>query len=199
MQLRSGASFAPYDLKPTFRHLARLGNPIPTPVNVEPLVQAAAASEDLHFEEGGDDSEGLGVSPRPLTPPTDLDSEDEAAALCPSSDVQPAAKKRPDGAKMRRSKKRIRLASSGHRPHTYTANPSVVAHRAEELKPLRAPADARELPASGSGSWVGQRKEGAKKKPWTVPELVGNNFTFIEWDGWWARCFFSMNFTDSLL
>lgn len=185
MQLQSGESFAPYGLKRPFRLRGPLDSPIPTPVNFEPLIQGAVASEDLRFEGGGDDSEGLGVTSRPLTPLTATDSEDETAALNPNSDMQSAAKKRcKAGAKIRRSKKRVRLASSGHRPHTYAANPSVVTHRAEELKPLRAPADAEEFPASGSGSWVGRRKDGAKMKPWTVPELVRNGFTFVEWDGW---------------
>jgi hypothetical protein len=110
---------------------------------------------------------------------------EEAAEPHPSSGMQPSAKKRRRnaGANKRRAKKRVQLASSGHQPHAYAANPSTAAHHAEELKPLRMPADAVSFPASGSGSWVGQRKNGAKKKPWTVTDLVEKEFTFVEWDG----------------
>jgi hypothetical protein len=188
MRLRSGAVFAPYCRKPskhTFHPQTSPDNPITTTVSVEPLVQCAVAREDFCFEHGGDDSEGLGVTSRPLTPLTEIESMDEAEALHPTSGVQPCAKKRRRnaGANKRRAKKRMRLASSGHQPHTYAANPSTVAHRGEELKPLRVLADAKSFPASGSGSWVGQRKNGAKKEPWAVQDLVENKFTFVEWDG----------------
>ena len=56
-------------------------------------------------------------------------------------------------------------------------------HHAEELKPLHVSMDAEGFPASGSGAWVGQCKKGAKKKPWTVSDLVQDNFDIIEWDG----------------
>jgi hypothetical protein len=163
MQLRSGTSFAPYDLGHAFHPRTPPDSPISTLVSVEPLIQGAVALEDLRFEQGGDDSEGLGVMSRPLTPLTEIDSEevDEAETVHPSSGTQSTGsskKRRNAGAKKRRAKKRVRLASSGHRPHAYVANPSLVTHRAEELKPLRAPVDAMEFPASGSGSWVGRRK-----------------------------------------
>jgi hypothetical protein len=94
-----------------------------------------------------------------------------------------AKKRRNTGANKRRAKKRARLASSGHKPHSYAANPSTAKYRAEELKPLRVPEDANDFPASGSGSWVGLRKSGDKKEPWSVSDLVKDDFTFIEWDG----------------
>lgn len=250
MRLRSGAVFAPYDLKRSFRLRIPLYNPISTLVSVEPLIQGAVEREDLRFEQGWDDSEGLGVTSRPPTPLvteiesedsdeaesihpncstpqahdseskhsfrlrippynpisrlvsvepliqgavetlerelTENESEDEAESLHPTtSDTQSNAKKRRNaGAKKRRAKKRARFASSGHQPHAYAAKPSTVSHHAEEMKPLRVSSDAKDFPASGTGSWVGQRRnDAAKKEPWTVAELVKNNFTFVEWDG----------------
>jgi hypothetical protein len=187
MRLRSGAEFAPYDLKHTFHPRTPPGNPITTSVDVEPLLQGAAALEDLRFEQGEDDSEGLGVTSRPLSPLTDVESESEAEAPAqpsPGLGTQSGAKKRRNaGANKRRAKKRATLASSGHQPHAYAANPSVTKHRSVELKPLRVSEDAKDFPASGSGSWVGLRKSVAKKKPWTTSELAKGNFTFVEWDG----------------
>jgi hypothetical protein len=111
----------------------------------------------------------------------DLESDGEAGA----SELQSGAKKRlSTGANRRRAKKRIRLATSGHQPHAYAARPSTVMYHAEEQKPLRVPEDANDFPASESGSWVGLRKSGARKKPWSVSGLVDDSFTFIEWDGW---------------
>ena len=188
MQLRSGAEFAPYYLKHAFRSYATPDNPISTPVDVKPLIQSAVAQEDVRFERGEDDSEGLGVTSRPPSPLTDLESDDEAGASDqprPSSEMQTGAKKRRRaGANRRRAKKRTRLATSGHQPHAYAASPYTAKYRAEELKPLRVPEDANDFPASESGSWVGLRKSGAKKKPWSVSDLVEKGFTFVEWDGW---------------
>ena len=66
MCLRSGAEFAPYYAKrSTFLHTTAPDNPISTSVNVEPLLQEAAAREDRRFVQGEDDTEGLGVTSRP--------------------------------------------------------------------------------------------------------------------------------------
>jgi hypothetical protein len=194
MRLRSGAEFAPNYLKRTTRPFAFAPpeDPIATSVDVEPLLQGAVALEDARFEQGEDDSEGLGVTSRPSSPLLEVEAvEPEDTGLAeapvqprPSSGAQSGAKKsRNAGASIRRAKKRVRLASSGHQPLAYAAKPSTVAHHAEELKPLQVSADAEGFPASGSGAWVGQRKKGAKKKPWTVPDLVQKNFNFIKWDG----------------
>ena len=190
MRLRSGAEFAPYYLKRNFFPKIPPPHPIATPVDIEPLLQGAVAHEDLRFEQGEDDSEGLGVTSRPPTPLTENESEDEAEAseapalLHPASGEQSAGKRRRNaGAKKRRAAKRTRIASSGHQPHTYAAKPSTAKHHAAEQRPLRVSADAGDFPASGSGSWVGLRKKVAKKKPWTVAELVKGSFTFVEWDG----------------
>ena len=188
MQLRSGAEFAPYYLKHAFRSYATPDNPISTPVDVKPLIQSAVAQEDARFEQGEDDSEGLGVTSRPPSPLTDLESDNEAGTSGQphaSSEMQSGVKKRRrTGANRRRAKKRTRLATSGHQPHAYAACPHTAMHHAEELKPPQVPEDVNDFPASGSGSWVGLRKGGAKKKPWSVSDLVENGFTFVEWDGW---------------
>ena len=187
MRLRSGADFAPYYLKHTFRSQTTPENPISTSVDVEPLIQCAVAQEDAGFEQGEDDSEGLGVTSRSPSPLTELESEDEAGASGQphaSSETKSGAKKRRSaGANKRRSKKRARLATSGHQPYAYAASPSTAKYHAEELRPLRVPEDANDFPASKSGSWVGLRKSGAKKKPWSVSDLVESGFTFVEWDG----------------
>jgi hypothetical protein len=187
MQLRSGACFAPYYLKRILHSQATSENPISTRIDVKPLVQCAVALEDARFERGEDDSEGLGVASRSPSPLTDLESDGEAGVSGqprPSSELQSGAKKRRSaGANRRRARKRVRLATSGHQPHAYAARPSTAMYRAEEQKPLRVPEDASDFPASESGSWVGLRKSGAKKEPWSVSDLVENSFTFIEWDG----------------
>ena len=183
--------FAPYHLKRTTRPhtFAPPESPITTTVDVEPLLQGAIALEDARFEQGEDDSEGLGVTSRPSSPLAEVEPEVSGSAEgpaqpCPCAGRQSGVKKgRNSGASIHCAKKRVRLASSGHQPLAYTAKPSTVTHHAEELKPLRVSVDAEGFPASGSGAWVGQRKKGAKKKPWTVPDLVQNNFNFIEWDG----------------
>jgi hypothetical protein len=192
MLLRSGTEFLPYFLKDASQCLAAILDAVSTSISVEPLIQAAVAQEDEHFEQGADDSEGLGVCARPPSPLTESDSEDfhEVQApdhpphLGPSPGPHSFEKKRRSaGAKQRRATKRVKLASSGHRPHAYATNPATVAHHAEDLEPLRVPVDAENFPASGSGAWVGKRKSGTKKTPWTVPELIEENFTIIEWDG----------------
>lgn len=206
MRLRSGAEFAPYALRNTFLHGTVPDNPISTTVNVEPLLQEAAALEDRRFVQGEDDTEGLGVTSRPSSPLTESESESEAPALPhPTSGSQPAAKRRRSagaalphptsgpqsaakrhrsaGAKKRRADKRTKLATSGHQPHSYAASPSVAVHHAEEQSPLRVSADAENFPAAESGSWVGLRKTETKKTPWDVSELVKHGFTFVEWDG----------------
>ena len=189
MQLRSGADFAPYYQKRVFHFQSTSENPISTRIDVEPLIQSATAQEDARFERGEGDSEGLGVSSRSASPLTDLDSDSEAGVSgdscrpCPSSELQSGPKKRRTGASRRRAKKRVKLATSGHKPHTYAARSSTALYRAEEMEPLRVPEDAKYFPASESGSWVGLRKSGVKKKPWSVSDLVENGFTFIEWDG----------------
>ena len=50
-------------------------NPISMEINIEPLVQNAVEEENVRFEQGGDDSEGLGVTSRPPSPLTEIESE----------------------------------------------------------------------------------------------------------------------------
>jgi hypothetical protein len=192
MLLRSGTEFLPYFLKDISRHLGAIFDPISTTVSAEPLVKAAIACDDERFEHGADDSEGLGVCSRPPSPLTEYDLDeldDDQAPNSPlpagaSSGPQSLKKKRwSTGAEQRRARKRVKAASSGHRPHTYATNPATVAYYTEELPPLQVPVDAEDFPASGSGSWVGKRQNGTKKTPWTVPELLEDNFTILEWDG----------------
>jgi len=59
MEVRSGRVFAPYEWKGLFR-----------------LVQIAVARGDERFEQGADDSKGLGIiTSRPLSSLTELESE----------------------------------------------------------------------------------------------------------------------------
>ena len=128
------------------------------------------------FEQGADDSEGLGVTSRPSSPLLEVEAvgpEDTGLAAHPSSGLQSGARKGHNaGASLRRAKKRARIAPSGHQPYAYVTKPSTVTHHAEELKLLRVSVDIESFPASGSGAWVGRREKGVKKKPWTVPDLV---------------------------
>lgn len=196
MELRSGKTFAPYSLKRIFRWETGHAEPVSTSVDAEPLIQAAVARENEFFDLGGDDSEGLGVTLRPPSPLTDLESGDgadddtEATNLPPPPAGQSSGpcsgiekKRRNRSASRRRSSKRAKIASSSHGPHAYAAKPSVVKHHAKALQPLRVPIDASGFPSSGSGSWVGKRSKGAKKEPWTLPELINGGFSVIEWDG----------------
>lgn len=185
MRLRSGAEFDPYNLKHTFRPRTVPENPISTSVDVEPLLQGATALEDLRYEQGEDDTEGLGVTSRSPSPLTEIESEaEEPVQPLPDLGTLSGAKRRRNaGASRRRAKKRAMLASSGHQPHAYAANPSVSKHHAEEQNPLQVSEDAKDFPASGSGSWVGQRRNEAKKKAWTVSALAKDGFAFVEWDG----------------
>ena len=71
-------------------------DPITISVDVKPLLQGVAAIEDARFEQGEDDSEGLGVTSRPLS--SEVEPEDTGLAEapvqpCPSSGMQPGAKK----------------------------------------------------------------------------------------------------------
>ena len=200
MRLRSGLDFAPYTLKIASGPRPLHQDPITTAVDVEPLLQVAIIQENLRFDQGEDDSEGLGVSSRPPSPLSENEPEDDAEQQHPTSGPQQPSKKRRNSATNKcRARKRVKLASSGHQPHTYAANPSTTMHHAEKQRPLRISADAGQFPASGSGSWVGLRKKGAKKTPWTVSELIEKGFTFIEWDGRRVSHYCLDNSTDSLL
>ena len=191
MLLHSGKAFLPYALKNAFHCRSLQPELISTVVDAEPLIQAAVAQEDERFEQGADDSEGLGVSMRPLSPLTESESDDEVDApdlLSQTTDQNSGArsidkKRRNAAANKRWSKKRAKIASSSHGPHIYAANPSIAMHHAEAVKPLRVPVDAETFPVSSSGSWVGKRKKGFKNKPWTLPELLDEGFSMIEWDG----------------
>jgi hypothetical protein len=189
MQLCSGQDFAPYTLKHLPCQKATPADPILTPVDVQPLVQHAVEIEDQRFESGVDDFEGVGLSSRPMSPLTKLESDNELAlpnqrpqSFGPGPD-HVKKKRRNAAAHVRRAKKRIKAATSGHGPHAYAANPSTAAHHSEDLPPLRVPVDASSLPTSGSGSWTGKHKKGTKKTPWTVPELLKDDFAIVEWDG----------------
>jgi hypothetical protein len=165
-----GTEFAPYSMRHIFHPRTAPGDPISTSISVEALLQGAAAREDLRFEQGEDDTEGLGVTSRPTTPLTEFltegESGDEADAPGlprPTSGTQAAAKKRRNaGAKKRRAAKRAKLASPGHQPHSYAAKPSIAVHHAEEQGPLWVSADAGDFPTTDNGSWIGLRKEGDK-------------------------------------
>jgi len=190
MPLRSGREFLPYILRHAPCWGATQTNPVPTSVDAQLLVRDAVTREDQRFEEGADDSEGLGVSSRPPSPLTESESEmdDEAPDqlhLHAGKISGPVERKRKkESAKKRRAQKRAKLAASGHAPHLYAANPSTATYHAEALPPLQASEDAENFPKSASGSWVGKRKKGTRKTPWTVPELLQENFKIIEWDGW---------------
>jgi hypothetical protein len=58
-------------------------------------------------------------------------------------------------------------------------------HHTEELSPLKTPVAATSFLAASSGSWIGRcpRPADSKKKPWTVRELLKDEFTIVEWDG----------------
>ena len=66
--------------------------------------------------------------------------------------------------------------ASGHGAHTYVAKPSTVKHHTDALQPLQVLIKVKSFPASASGSWVCKRSQGAKKEPWTIPELVSDGF-----------------------
>jgi len=191
MLLHSGKDFAPYLLKPIFHWKSTSLDSIPTPVDFQPLVELAVANEDQRFEQGADDSEGLGVSSRLTSPLTDFEPDDnkfDTADQLPQNAAPssgPVEKRcRNAAANARRRKKRAKMAGSGHRPHVYAANPSTAMHHAEELPPLKVPVSTEHFPASASGSWVGKHKKGTKSTPWTVPELLKEGFDIVAWDGW---------------
>ena len=192
MPLRSGKEFTSCTANRIFHWQTRQADPISTSVNLGLLIQAAFALEDEHFEQGLSDCEGLGVSLRPLSPLTEFDTDTEPESsnhpAYPSGNsgpqsVQVEKKRRNAAANKRRSRKRVKTAASGHQPHAYAASPSTVKHHVDESDTLHVAADMGDFSASGSGSWVGKRKEGAKKTPWTVPELLDEGFKVIEWDG----------------
>jgi hypothetical protein len=74
MPLHSGKEFAPYLLWRISHWKATPADPIPTAIDVLPLLWLAVAKEDQHFEQGGNDSEGLGVSSQPVSPLTEPDN-----------------------------------------------------------------------------------------------------------------------------
>jgi hypothetical protein len=166
---------------------------VATSVDLEPLIQAASALEDERFEQGFSDCEGLGVSTRPPSPLTECetDAEPESCRITPKTSLQTPAsvgqmKKNVAAvaAKNHRAKKRAKTAASGPpAAYAYVANPSTVKHHVKESDAIHVAADAGGFSAAGSGSWVGKRKDGVKKTPWTVPELLDEGFEVIEWDG----------------
>lgn len=89
MELRFGKTFAPYSLKRIFRWETGHVEPVSTSVDAEPLIQAAVARENEFFDLGGDDSEGLGVTLRPPSPLTDLESGDGTDDDTEATDLPP--------------------------------------------------------------------------------------------------------------
>ena len=192
MQLRSGKQFTPCATNHIFYWQTRHADPVSTSVDLGSLIQTAFTLEDERFEQGLSDCEGLGVLLRPpsLLIQCETDTEPESSnhptypSGIPGSRSVPVEKKcRNAAANKCRSRKRVKTSTSGHQPHAYAARPSTVKQHVNEYDALHAPADAGSFSASGSGSWVGKRKEGAKKTPWTVPELMDEGFKVIEWDG----------------
>jgi hypothetical protein len=188
MPLRSSEEFIPYILKHVPYWKTNPTNVVPTSIDVQPLVRIAVTQEDQRFEEGADDSEGFGISSRPSSPLTELESDWDDDSKVPDPPVEDFSlpveqKRKKESAKTRRAQKRAKRAASDHRPHSYAANPTTATHHAQELPPLQVPVDAETFPASASGSWVGKRTKGTSKKPWTVPELLHEDFRIIEWDG----------------
>jgi hypothetical protein len=115
MPLRSGKEFLPYILKHVSLWKATETSPVSTAVDVQPLIKEAVTHEDQRFEEGADDSEGLGVSSRPLMPLTESDSEvdDDQPHLHFGEVSGPVEQKRKkESAKNRRAQKRAKLAAS---------------------------------------------------------------------------------------
>jgi hypothetical protein len=187
---KAGTDFAPAVIKRLLRWQSRQANPVTTSVDLEPLIQAASALEDERFEQGFSDCEGLGVSTRLPSPLTECETDAEPELSDHREDLpanQPpwsVEKKRcSSSTKNRCAKKRAKTAASGHQPHAYAANPSTINHHVKESDAIHAAIDAGGFSASGSGSWVGKRKDGVKKAPWTVPELLHAGFEVIEWDG----------------
>jgi hypothetical protein len=186
MPLQSGKEFLPYILKHVALQKTTQTCPVSTTVNVQLLIKDAVLREDQHFEEGASDSEGLGVSSQLLMPLTesDLEVDDDQPHLHFGEVSGPVEwKHKKESAKKCHAQMRAKLAASRHGPHMYAANPSTAIHHAEEFPLLNVPKDVESFPKSGAGSWFGKRKKGAKKKPWTVPELLKENFKVIEWDG----------------
>ena len=186
----SGKEFLPYTLKNLLRWKATPADPVLTTFDVQPLIQVAMANEDQCFKSRANNFEGVGVSSRPISPLTELESEDGLELPNqPLRNFGPGTahvekKRRNAAAHVHHAKKRVKAAASGHGPHTYAASPSTATHHSEDLPPLQVPVDAGSFSASGSGSWTGKCKKGTKKAPWTLPELLKEDFAIVEWDGW---------------
>jgi len=80
--------------------------------------------EDQHFESRANDTEGLGVSLQPISPLTELQSDesfkipDQASRNTGTSADHIEKKHRNAVAHVRRARKRVKAATSGHGPNT---------------------------------------------------------------------------------
>jgi len=200
LQTRSGRSFTPFNLWNVWTAETEQEEPIHTSIDLNPLLHAASQREDARFLTNADDAEGIELSsrpPSPLTPlPSDYESDEERTppllSLSPPSgeetttpEASGSIKKRRKrvGANNRRSRRRIEKATSGHAPHSYAAEPSLVEALTKDAEPIQLEIDASALPSSSTGSWTGRRKMEARTTPWTLEELIELGFTEIVWDG----------------
>jgi hypothetical protein len=206
LQTRSGCNFTPFNLWKVRTAETEQEEPIHALIDLDPLLQAACKREDARFLTNADDAEGIELSsrpPSPLTPlPSDYESEEHTPPLPsvspPSGDnlhsdrgetTPPGAsgsiekRRKRVGANNRRSRRRIEKATSGHTPHSYIAEPSLVEALTKDTEPIQLEIDASALPSSSTGSWTGRRKKEARTTPWTPEELIELGFTEIVWDG----------------
>jgi len=200
LQTRSGCSFTPFNLWNVRTAETEQEEPIHALIDLDPLLHAACRHEDARFLANADDAEGIELSsrpPSPLTPlPSDYESDEEHTPPLLSVSPPPGEetttpgasgfiekRRKRVGANNRRSRRRVEKATSGHAPHSYVAEPSLVEALTKGAEPIQLEIDASALPSSSTGSWTGRRKVEARTTPWTLEELIELGFTEIAWDG----------------
>jgi len=207
LKTRSGCSFTPFNLWNVRTAETEQDEPIHTLIDLDPLLHAACKLEDARFLTNTDDAEGIELSsrpPSPLTPlPSDYESDEEhtppllAVSPPPGDNLNPhhreattpgasgsiEKRRKRVGANNRHSRRRVEKATSGHAPHSYLAEPSLVDALTRDTEPIQLEIDASALPSSSTGSWTRRRKIEARTMPWTLEELIELGFTEIVWDG----------------
>jgi len=207
LQTRSGCSFTPFNLWNVRTAETEQDEPIHALIDLDPLLHTACKLEDARFLTNADDAEGIELSsrpPSPLTPlPSDYESDEEhtppllsasplsgdnlnsrcGETAAPGASGSIEKRRKRAGANNRRSRRRIEKATSGHTPHSYVAEPSLVEALTKDTEPIQLDIDASGLPSSSTGSWTGKRRKESRTTPWTPEELIELGFTEITWDG----------------
>ncbi|RDB25110.1 hypothetical protein Hypma_008140 [Hypsizygus marmoreus] len=180
---RSGHSFSPYN---HFDVPVQDLESVAVPVEFNDLVELALTLEKTRLDTLADDTEGIALTSKPTTRPPRKPINKRTRALPSTS---PAAlhggiekRRHADYRKTNRHSRHIAMAQSGASAENYRPRRSTVQAQ-NDVPVINAFVDAKELPTTQSGAWIGQHHEPTGQPPPSVGELLKDGFTYVKWDG----------------